>query len=315
MGYNDFYYEFNCPDCDASLSWYPDQLWQSGKVVECSECRSTFEMGAPPRPNLPPSLYVGPEKFTRVKLTPLPPKQIVHEGHGEYHQWFGVGDCRYCPFAVAFPDSYGAPMDCGFKRPQEMQPYSVRAVVSQLAMRKDFPCKYFVASTDVDEFGNVHWEEGCMERCGGCDYRPYMHPCHLVGGWIHGEDSCAGWEYLASLCQSANERRFLHQYLRVNHDREAPMPIPQAHIEVTERIRVDFVVFVPITRFNWRWLAVEIDSREYHRDSEKDMRRDLSVQTEGYEVLRLPAEKNMLEQVRDLYKRVQDTQSWIRTKK
>lgn len=199
-------------------------------------------------------------------------------------------------------------MNCGFRRPDEFQPYSVRSVLAQLSARKDFPCKYFALSKGRDEFGNIMWEEGCMEHCEGADYKPYMHSCHLANGWIHGEETCPGWQYLGNLCQSENERRFLHQYLRLNHDREAPMPIPQAHIEVTERIRIDFVVFVPVTRFAWRWLAVEIDSKDYH-DHQKDDARDWSVQIEGYEVLRLSAEKIMLDQVRDLYKRIQGIQA------
>jgi hypothetical protein len=262
---------------------------------------------APPTPNVPSAIYIGHQKLARIKLVPLPPKLIVHKAHGEYHSWHG-GGCGYCSFEGSHSSSYGSPVDCEFAQPEEFQPYSIRSVLSQLSTRADFPCKYFAISKGKDDFGNIIWEEGCMERCGGGDYTPFMHPCHLANGWMHGPDECPGWVHLANLCQSENERRFLHQYLRVNHDREAPMPIPQAHLEVTERIRVDFVLFVPVTRFEWRWLAVEIDSPSFHKDRQKDEERDWSVQIEGYEVVRLPVEMNMLDQVRDLYKRIQHIQ-------
>ncbi|MFQ5884700.1 MAG: hypothetical protein ACE5IO_06335 [Thermoplasmata archaeon] len=312
MGYEDLYHEFKCENCGVRLSWFAPALWTAGHLVRCPDCDKGFYIGAPPDPNLPPVLYAGPEKLARVKLTPLPPKQVVYTGHGEYHSWKGAGDCMACPFAIHVPASYGAPVDCGSRQPEEMQPFSVRAVLSQLAMRTDSPCRYFVLSHGKDDFGNVQWEEGCMDPCSGCDYRPHMGPCHLVSGWIHGEDTCEGWDYLGRLCQSDNERRFLHQYLRVNHDREYPMPIPQAHIEITERIRVDFVMFVPITRFKWKWLAIEIDSEKWHQDSDKEFQRNMLLESEGYEVIHLPAEKMMLDQVRDLYAKVTDIQTAIR---
>ncbi|MFQ5862895.1 MAG: DUF559 domain-containing protein [Candidatus Brocadiales bacterium] len=320
MGYDDIYIEFKCDNCGTILHWAPKYLWKPGKKLTCPspECKEYFYMQGgpaygkhyirmpdPPLPKLPPALYIGPEKMKRIKLTPLPNKKIVYEGHGEYHQWFGAGDCGECPFGVNFPDSYGASMDCGFDLPEEIQPYSIRSFLIQLSLRNDFPCKSFVQAKGKDDWGNIIWDEGCMEFCKGCDYRSYIHPCHLANGWMHGQESCEGWEYITkNLCQSGNETRFLHQYLRINKDRESPMPIPQAHVELTERVRVDFVMFIPITRFDWKWLVIEIDSKMYHKDKAKDFERTMTIASQGYEVLRLSAEKNMLDQVRELHQKV-----------
>lgn len=316
MGYNDIYIEFKCDHCSTLLRWAPEKLWQAGQKVACPKCEiPEFEykhyiyMPAPPLPELPPVLYIGPEKLKRIKLTPLPSKKIVYASHGEYHQGYGAGDCGGCKFGVNFPDSYGAAMDCGYDLPEEIQLYSIRSFLIQLSLTNDFPCKYFVQVKGKDAWENINREEGCMEFCKGCDYRPYMHPCHLANGWMHGQESCAGWEHITkNLCQSESEARFLRQYLRINKDRESPMPIPQAHVEVTEKVRVDFVMFVPITRFDWKWLAIEIDSQKYHENEAKDFEKSMTIASQGYEVLRLSAERKMLDQVRELYQKIQAIQ-------
>lgn len=86
------------------------------------------------------------------------------------------------------------------------------------------------------------------------------------------------------------------------------MPIPQAYVEVKETVRVDFVLFVPITRFEWKWWAIEIDSKEYHVSSERDFEKNVTLASTGYEVIRLSAEKRMLDQVRELYGKVTEVQ-------
>jgi hypothetical protein len=257
---------------------------------------------------IPPILYIGPEKLKRIRVLPLPPKEVIYHKFGEYHQWYGAGDCGQCKYARGFPDSYGAPMDCGFDLPSQIKPYSIRIFLIQLSFLEEFPCKFFTQVTDIDDYGNITWDEGCMESCGGCDFRDYIHKCHVAGGWIYGQETCPGWEFISKLCQSGNERRFLHQFLRVNHDRESPMPIPQAHIEITEHYRIDFVMFVPTPGFQWRWLAIEIDSQQYHQDKEKDQQKDAVIEKSGYEIIRLPAEMQMLDQVRTLYSKVNDIQ-------
>ena len=314
MGFRDISIEVACPVCDKAWLVAPKKVWSRGQRWRCPGCSNLVELPDPPRPNLPPVLYIGPEKLRRIKLTPLPPERVIYPNHGEYHSWFGGGSCDNCPFAMALPGSYGAAMDCGFSTPAEMQPYSVRSVLAQLSLQKDFPCKYFAQVHGQDQFGNTLWDEGCMESCAGCDYRPYLRPCHVAAGWMHGEETCPGWERIKTLCQSENESRFLHQYLRINHDREYPMPIPQAHVEITEQVRVDFVLFVPMTRFEWKWLAVEIDSEEYHGDVVREAGRTAIIASSGYEIVRLSAKKRMLDQVRELYHLVTGIQERSRTR-
>lgn len=293
MGYNDIYVEFKCDSCGTPFRWAPKKLWEARRRLDCTQCKDevfnsdtgesrivphSIRMPAPPLPNVPSALYIGLEKLKRIKLTPLPKEQIVY-------------DKQYCDF---FSNQI----------PEEIQPYSIRSFLIQLSLRDDFPCKYHARVDSKDAWGNVNWNEGCMKA----DDDAY-HPCHLANGWIHGQESCEGWEYIVkNFCQSGNEARFLHQYLRINKDRESPMPIPQAHVEVTEKVRVDFVMFVPITRFDWKWLAIEIDSPMYHEDAEKEFERSMTIASQGYEVLRLSAEKNMLDQVRDLYQKIQAIQ-------
>jgi DNA-directed RNA polymerase subunit RPC12/RpoP len=280
MSYDDIYIEFKCDSCGTALEWDPQKV---GQEVACPKCRDDVFVPAlngyehrphyvrvpePKLPNLPQSIYIGPERTKRIKLTPRP---VV----------------------------------VGWSVPEEIMPYSVRSVLIQLSKRKDFPCKYYVRVDGKDVWGNVKWFEGCKSSTSD-EY----HPCHLANGWMHGEESCKGWEYIANnLCQSRPEAVFLHSYLRLNKDRESPMPIPQAHVEVTEKVRPDFVMFIPITRFDWKWLAVEIDSKRYHQDEERDIKRRIWIRSEGYEVLRLSAKENMLEQVRKLYQKVCDIQN------
>lgn len=308
VGFNDISTRVFCPWCDKTWQVQFKKVWSAGQKWSCPNCKSVIQLGAPLRPNLPPVLYVGPERLRRIKLTPLPPPEVIYPGHGENSGWYG--GCDRCHFRKGSLD-HDPWMDCGFSRPREMQPYSIRSVLAQLCLQEGFPCHYFVRATREDDFGNILWDEGCMKSCSDFDYGSHMHACHVANGWMHGKETCEGWEWIQKLCQSENEIRFLHQYLRLNHDREYPMPIPQTHVEVTEQIRVDFVLFVPITRFQWKWLAVEIDSEKYHRDLGKDARKAEKIANSGYDIHRLSAEKTMLDQVRELYLLVSNVQEGV----
>lgn len=276
--------------------------------MTCRECGSVITLGAPPLPQVPSCVYIGSERSERIKLLPLPPREVVYERHGVYHQW-SQGGCDDCEFARGALGGYGSPMDCGFSLPGEVQPYSIRSFLIQLSLRSDFPCRYFVRAVTKDDYGNIIWDDGCMESCSGCDYSPYYHPCNVASGWMHGEGECPGWVFISSLCQTDIERLFLSQYLRLNHDREFPMPIPQAYLEIEERIRVDFVIFVPMTRFKWKWLVIEVDSKTYHQDRERDKHREAILGKLGFEVIRLTTASRMLDQVRAVYRRVADLQA------
>lgn len=258
---------------------------------------------------LPPVLYLGHERLKRIRITPLPPKMVVYERHGEYHQW-AQGGCNECPFHV-HPSlgvyNYGMPMDCGFNLPSEVQPYSIRSFLIQLSLRSDFPCKYFIRSVQRDDFGNVCWDDGCMESCGGTDFQVYMHPCNVANGWMHGEEFCNGWEYIQSLCQTKDESQFLFYYLRTNRDREHPMPLPQAYIDATEHIRPDFLMFVPRgdREPKYKKLAIEIENTErYLRGLRAETERTAAITNEGYEIVKVSATRKMIDQARDLYRRI-----------
>lgn len=76
------------------------------------------------------------------------------------------------------------------------------------------------------------------------------------------------------------------------------MAIPQTLVGITDDLRVDFAVFVPMQTRGWRWLAVEIDSPETHSDLAADERRDALLSEEGYEVVHFSTETKGIEQAR-----------------
>jgi hypothetical protein len=53
-------------------------------------------------PNLPPVLYAGPERLKRIKITPLPPSDVIYEGIGEYHQCMVLGIVAIVRLHVAY---------------------------------------------------------------------------------------------------------------------------------------------------------------------------------------------------------------------
>lgn len=250
---------------------------------------------------LPPRIYIGIGRFRRIPIYPLPPEQVTYNGIGEYHAWaMGTGqDCEACPFNRDIPFSFGDPIDCGFSCPESLRPYSIRSVIIQMSMLDDFPCKYFIQSYRTDHRGNEIWGDGCTERCHG--WKPNLHPCHLVDGWIHGESTCKGWEFICKILESQYERLFLHHWLRLNRGMETPMPIPQVYVDPPQLRRADFVLYIPNQKDNWGWYIIEIDSPEFHSNSEQEKERDLFLNKQGYEVIHLSTEERMLDTVRDVY--------------
>jgi len=251
----------------------------------------------------PKFLYFGVDKRRRFKLLPLPFGRIVYAKHGEYHQWASAGDCGQCKFNLEIPNSFGVRIDCGYSVPDFLMPYSVRSVTAQLGMLSLIPCHYFVSKKGIDGQGNLILEEGCMERCLGCDYTGSIHDCSLVSGRTMGPPSCAGLEFLRNQCQSDNERTFLDLYLRMNKDREGPMPIPQCYVDPLDRYRSDFVLVAKsnISR-DWEWLSIELDSRMYHQNSPADAEKDAVVSQNGFRVIRIrtEGERSILRGVREL---------------
>jgi hypothetical protein len=255
---------------------------------------------------LPPQyLYFGVEKRKRIKLLPLPFEEVRYGKHGEYHQWYGSGDCAECKFNLEIPDSFGARIDCGYKVPDFFKPYSIRSVTSQLGMSNVIPCHYFAYAKGTDQHGNLILEEGCMESCGGCDYSYSIHDCLVTSGLTKGLASCAGLEYLKSQCQSNNERTFFELYLRMNKDREGPMPIPQCYVDPLDRYRADFVIVAESRRSSeWEWISVEIDSERFHQNASADAEKDAAVKENGFLVTRIRTEgqNSILNGVRGLFR-------------
>jgi hypothetical protein len=133
--------------------------------------------------------------------------------------------------------------------------------------------------------------------------------CHLVGGWTTGQTTCGLWERIAQLCQNETEQRFLHRYLGYVKDRQFPMLIPQTWIGITERRRPDFVAFIPLSFWNYRWLAIQLDAAHTEEQAENDALRDEYITRHKYEILSLkPNEKGYLEEIRTLVERID---SWM----
>ncbi len=128
----------------------------------------------------------------------------------------------------------------------------------------------------------------------------------MVAGFTNGEESCALWKRVAALCQTEAERRFLHWYLGLAKDRHFPMLIPQARIGIGERRRTDFVLFVPLQYWKYKWYAVELDAAHPAEHVGSDDLRNAEIAVQGYEVLSLKPEKHgYFEEVRTLVERVE----------
>jgi hypothetical protein len=241
---------------------------------------------------LPPQfLYFGLDKRKRFKLFPLPNETVRFEHHGEYHQWYGSGDCGACKFNLEEPDSYGMPIDCGYKVPDLFSAYSIRSVVTQLGMQKVISCHYFSTNGSPDRYGNLVREEGCMDSCPGCDYSGSIRDCPVVSGLTKGATSCSCLEFLLSQCQSTYERTFLDLYLRFNKDKESPMPIPQCSVDPLDRYRSDFVLIAKSKRnHEWEWLSIEIDPPQYHQNVLVDVQKDSEVKRSGFRTIRIRVE-------------------------
>jgi ribosomal protein S27AE len=178
------------------------------------------------------------------------------------------------------------------------QPFSVRSFVGQASLRFG-GCAY-----STWKRGDVMGKAVYGDACDSGIYRG--RDCHMLAGWSLGEPSCALWESVAALCQTEPERRFLRWYMELVRDREFPMLIPQARIGIAERRRPDFVLFVPLQYWKYKWYAVQLDKAHPQNVlAFKDGLRDSEIQKHGYEVISLrpesegylPAVKSLIEQI------------------
>jgi hypothetical protein len=224
----------------------------------------------PAWPNVPTSLYIGPDKHARFKVYAVPPE-------AQDQDW--------------------------------AQPYSTRSFAYQ-ASEKFGECAYRPGRRGI-VMGEPVFSDHCYDSAQDADYEQYAVPreCHLVTGWTTGQDTCGLWKRIEALCQTEPERRFLKTYLGYVKDREFPMLIPQAWIGITDRRRPDFVAFVPLQYWKYKWLAVQLDGAHPQESAAADAARDDYVRSQNYEVLSLrPKQAGYLEEVRNL---VEQIDSWM----
>jgi len=215
---------------------------------------------------VPPSLYIGPDKHARFKVYPVPPELSKED-------W--------------------------------AQPYSIRSFAYQ-ASEKFGACFYRPSRRGI-VMGEPVFNDHCYDSIRDADYEEYSRPreCHLVSGWTTGQDTCGLWQRIEALCQTDSERRFLKTYLGFVKDREFPMLIPQAWLGITDRRRPDFVAFVPLQHWKYRWLAIQLDGAHPEESAEADAARDDYVRSQNYEVLSLrPKQAGYLEEVRNLVEQI-----------
>jgi len=128
----------------------------------------------------------------------------------------------------------------------------------------------------------------------------------MVGGWTKGKATCPLWEEVSKLCQTEIECKFLHWYLGLVKDRQFPMLIPQARIGIAERRRPDFVLFVPLQYWKYKWYAIQLDKAHGEGTAKSDELRDTEISIHGYEVIRLkPEDQGYLEEVKRLVEMIE----------
>ena len=114
---------------------------------------------------------------------------------------------------------------------------------------------------------------------------------------------------LKGLSQTDVERKFLHTYLRYVKDRQFPMLLPQVRVGIAERRRADFIAFVPLQFWKFKWVAIELDAAHPESKFADDQARDKYYEEHKYDVLSLrPGAKGYLEEVKSL---VEEFETWM----
>ena len=186
-------------------------------------------------------------------------------------------------------------------RGEWVQPYSIRSFTYQ-ASRFFGGCLY-----ESERRGDVWDEPVFMDQCGDLEgsWIPdpsARHHCHMVGGWTKGKVTCPLWEKVMALCQTDNERHFLHKYLSLAKDRQFPMLIPQVRLGIGERRRPDFVLFVPVHYWKYNWYAIQLDGGHPELRATEDKIRNADIAAYGYKVIEYKS--SSYEEVRRLVERV-----------
>ena len=184
---------------------------------------------------------------------------------------------------------------------QWAEPFSVRSFVDQASGRLG-GCRY-----SCNKRGDVYGETVYSDVC--ADPRDEWgddngHECHVLAGWSAGEASCPLGDKILELCQTDPEQKFIRHYLRYVKDRQFPMLLPQARIGITERRRPDFVAFVPLQHWRYKWVAVELDGGHPEEKYADDVQRNSYYIENNYEPISLrPKDAGYLAEVRNLVER------------
>ncbi len=193
-------------------------------------------------------------------------------------------------------------------------PYSVRSFVFQ-ASRTFGGCDY-TCREKGKVFDETVFEDTCSDPRDDSYYKGEWN-CHILAGWSAGQNTCPLWETVKGLCQNETERNFLQMYLRYVKDRQFPALIPQVRVGIAERRRPDFVAFVPLQYWKYKWLAIELDGAHAEEQQPNDAARDQYLEEQNYEVLSLrPNAKGYLEEVKvlvekiDIWMNLAETDSW-----
>jgi hypothetical protein len=268
MGYQHRVLKSTCGHCKKTFGWVDRELRRFPQQWTCKQCGAINSQKLPDeKPNVPPFLFIGPEKLARFKVYATPP-----EHSNIAAEW--------------------AP------------PWSIRSFVKQASGK--FQGCHFWSQRRGTVLGEPVFRDTCRPHDSDIDHDDEGNDCHLVSGWSTGIDTCPLWERIKKLCQTDVEQRFFHHYLRFVKDRQFPMLIPQARIGVAERRRPDFVLFVPLQQLNYRWLAIELDGAHPETKAEEDAQRNADLAAQGYSVFPVrPTERGYMEEVRRLVERVE----------
>ena len=182
------------------------------------------------------------------------------------------------------------------------QPYSIRSFLYQ-ASRGLGGCHYMCRDR-----GTVMDEKVFSDRCCPAEEADNNwaedFECHIASGWTGGSTECPLWLRIAALCQTDSERRFLHKYLGFVKHRQFPMILPQTWVDIADRRRPDFVAFVPLQHWNYKWVAIQLDASHTEEQSKTDLVRDAQIAEHNYDVVSLrPGNSGYLEEVRRLVER------------
>jgi len=257
---------------------YRDRVW----CYTCGECHDRWRYDHEVRKRVLRCRSCGAENTVRA-FDPVPnlPTRL-YIGHDRLH------------LVTLFPVPPEHPSE------EWAQPYSTRSVLYQLA-RELQECSY---SPSVR--GQTLGETIFRDLCWLDDERAGPVPCHMMSGFTRGEETCNLWTKIANLCQTDPERRFLRHYLSLVKDREFPMLIPQVRLGVGDRRRTDFAVFVPLQRWKYDCLAVELDRAHPQDRAEADHDKELEIVAQGYRVVRCvgQGERGYYDDVRSLVEQI-----------